>query len=766
MGWFTGSTTVEVSSTVYNLAGDIATRPNYLKTTVLGAVLSDADSIPETIKNAYLTGPGIRLRNFAIWARIQNPVIPGVTGTYDTNIGLNTGSITSGNSINNSVLAGQIPDGGGTVDVQSAFIAGSEFSYWADQYVAINNPSQLLVGYSSTYDQTANTITITYADLSTATFTPAGFDPFGSYLYATYTITIAGVWGTPFIFIYKKGSGNSTLDAFWAASSDLGSFLPFIPYRINNENVVDAYPTTTYPIAVKAIKKALNADYDTVTTAINANSSLSDIDYAYAVFGVCLNTQDNSAKKYLYDFFETILSEPGMVTLSDYGTWEAEWLAANASWTAWAAWAAGGMIGLEPTKIPYPTMPINSIAVTSNSDSVMDYDMVISWNYMYEETGTGTLFLADGITPANLDELWLQSTTTASYAAPTWGIDPTTGKYVMVSSGPVMTDGITISWQVTPTTWKRLTIIGLVHNNYIYEGNAVTILASDALLDSAESGFLIPLHEDIFRAMSLKDFTQMTTACCYLVFNSYTIVTTPWYETGWFQILLIVVIIVIAVLTVGAGAVGAAGGLLGSNAAIGAAILGSAASATMIAIVGAIVNALVAMVVVMIINKVAVLALGPELGVLIGSIVSLVTLQIGSGLAAGQSFSSIFSNLTKITSLISLTESVGNAISSFIKAGIQDTMGEITTYQNQENAQSNSIQDQANALFGEGTVSIDPSVFDSNNTTSSTSGMVMEPSAIFLSRTLMTGSDLADLTNSMISDFCSLTLNMDLLLSS
>lgn len=791
--WFGGTTTVSVSSTVYNLAGDIATRPNFLKTTVLGAVVSDSD-IPSAVQSAYLTGPGLRLKGFARWARTVNPAYPGVAavdgvaaipaipGTYNSVIGMNAGTITSGHSIDNTVLVGQIPaTGGGTVAVQASLIDAADFTYWVDQYVCANAPSKLSLGYSATIDNTTFQITVTYKDGSTTTFAPVGFDPYGSFLYATYVVTSAptpavpagpngpgspavpGVPGVPQVFIYEKGTGNSALDAFWNAPSDLGSFLPFIPVRIDNQNVVDQYPDTIYPEAVKATKKAMGAKFDDITAALNQNTSLADIDYAYVAFGVCLNTQDNSSKKYIYKFFETILNDPGQVNQANYATWEDEWLAAQASWTAWQAWQAAGSTGTEPTRLPFPAMPINSIGVTSNSNSVMDYNMTVSWSYMFETTGTGLLQNASGVN-ATQDELWLQSTSVQSYSSPTWGIDPTTGEYVMTSPGPVMTDGVTITWQVDSNNWKQLSIVGLQHTNLIYKGNAVVTLASDALASATESGFLIPLHEDVFSAMGMKDYTQMCTACCYLVLNSYTVTTTPWYATGWFQIILIVVVIVVSVLTFGAGAVGTVG-LLGSNTAVGAAIVGSAASATLIAIVGAIANALAAMIVVTLIGDIANVAFGPTIGPIIGGIVSLLTLQIGTGLMNGKSIASIFPHLTSVMTLLSLTAAVGNIGALFIKASIQGTLDQITTYEEQENAQSAAVADQSYAAFGAGTAVIDAASFTSSTATSDTDTITMEPSSLFLSRTLMTGSDIAELSMSMISDFASLTLNLDLVLS-
>lgn len=744
MGWFTGSTKTYVSSVVYNLAGDISKRPDYLKTTVVGAVMADQD-VADSLSSAYIQGPGIKLRNFARWAR---------TGTYSNDLGLQTGTIVSGHNIDLAVLQAQIPAASGvSVSVQSVQISNADFTFWADQYVAAHRPDQLSIAYQIAYDLVSNTITITYGDGTTASFTADGYVSSGSYLYATYVQAPGAI--TPLVFIYQKGSGNPTLDAMWAAPADLGSFFPFIPFRVNNQKLSDLYPDTLYPECVTAVKKALNAKYSDIETKIESNSSIGDIDYAYAMFGCCLNTQENASKKYIYKFFQTILEEPSLSESSDYSTFESSWLAAKASWDAWTTWYNAGQAGTEPVRQSFPAMLTNSVNVGSTPGSAMNFNMSIQWNYMYEETGTGLLK-----PDAKSHELWIEAATVPVYGEPVWSLDPDTGVYVVTGDGTTMQSGITLNWQIDTDNWRRITAVGLKHRNLIYNGMAVEITAEDALVDPDESGFIVPLHEDIYKSLSITDYTQMATACCYLVFNCYTVVKSKWYQTGWFQILLIVAVVVISVLTLGAGAVGASAGLLGTNAAVGGAILGTAASATMIAIVGAVVNAIAAAILVALINKGAVAVFGDRLGTLIGAIVSFVSLQFANGIEQGQSLATAFKDLMSPLNLVNLTNSVGNGIAAYVKGGVQNIMEEIDKVQKQFSSQMESINNKAVAEFGYGAGAvIDPLQFTDSL---ATTAVTMEPADVFLNRTLMTGSDIADLSMSMLHNFTDLTLNLAL----
>ena len=115
---------------------------------------------------------------------------------------------------------------------------------------------------------------------------------------------------------------------------------------------------------------------------------------------------------------------------------------------------------------------------------------------------------------------------------------------------------------MTADEYVGYTIRGLKHKNTIYKGKGVSISSKDAMNDNDESGFVIPLHEEVFREMSLVNATQSSFANSYLLINCYEVVKQKWYQTGAFKIVLIIVVIIISVFTYGAGAVLAMGGVV------------------------------------------------------------------------------------------------------------------------------------------------------------------------------------------------------------
>jgi hypothetical protein len=163
--------------------------------------------------------------------------------------------------------------------------------------------------------------------------------------------------------------------------------------------------------------------------------------------------------------------------------------------------------------------------------------------------------------------------------------------------------------------------------------------------------------------MSLVDGTQMATACCYMVMNCITIKKQKWYETIAFKILLVVLVIVVTVIT--AGAAGPAGaGILGANAAIGAA-LGFAGTAAII--VGAIANAIAAMIISQIISYASNAIFGPKIGAIVALVATVVAMNVGTAMASGASLVEGFNALMSAENLMQLTMAAGNGYAGFVQ---------------------------------------------------------------------------------------------------
>lgn len=806
MGLFSSKKTY-VSSSCYNLAGDVALRPNYLKTMVVAGVINSSprSSIADAIRDGYMNGPGIKLRGFYRWAEDH----------YNSVIGLSSAGLAGAPDIDPGVVASAI---GGSVTIQLVRSNVADYEVWAEQYIAANYPTELNSSWTADYNDATGQIVLDLPIAGTVAFTPSGFDKAGFYIYAAYnTFSVGGTgpvvtgpvvtlgagdsfpsttgwtalgggvfektdylgtqpdgsvisrkytmtqtgtgvpgdtyqvnyqnvnvmdWSDLQVFIYKVGSGNAALDAEVSGGISVGGFFPPIPVRVDNQFVSESFLPDQYAAAQKAYKRlTAGAKFDTLVDMLADNEDLGDIDYVFVVPGVSLNVVENSCRKYLYQFFHGAMLTATYGEAS-YGVWSGGLGDADGSMSDWQAWlAAQGVVGdplngtPEPTRQAFGSAPRNEIRVRATNAS-LGYDTRIAWQAIKEDTGSGL-----GKPGATVGELWLEK-----------GGTTYEGGSLFPSSDNVSQD-LLIWWQTGASTWKRLTVRGLVHQNFIYKGKFVEIKAHEALDDVDESGFIVPIHYDTWKAMSIKDTTQMATASIMLVLNSYKVVKKKWYQTGFFKLVVFIVIVVAAVILTGPAGLATAPGLLGTAAGVGAAL---GLSGLVGLIVGALANAIAAAIVAKLLTVASTAVFGDKLGIIIGMIASFAALSIGAGLSGGLTITQAVTQMMNPMTLLGLTSAVGNGISGYIQADIQGVATKTQDVLKDYEEQTKSINALYQQNIGYGNGVIDPTMLlDSNQ-------WFVEPGETFLARTLMTGSEIAELSNTLLSSFSDLTLSTEL----
>lgn len=737
MGFFGGKKTY-VSSSVYNMAGEVAERPHYLKSLVIGNVISNTKfSISDTLQSGYINGPGIRARSFYRWA-LKN---------YEE-IGLPKGNMGGYFSVNPEVLAEAIPHPvDTTVEFYGIELSGAEFSYWAEQWMFDNAPELMSSNWASDYDSETGELTITFEDLTTHTFIP-DIDPDGAYLYATYVIVdLAGNYGLPHTFIYKIGSGNSTLDTVVIGQTAVGEYLPFIPIRRNSKMLSPNYQPEMWEKAQKAYKKATGgAKLQELKEKIRDNESIDDVDHAYVIFGVSLNILDKSCREYIYRFLRN-LGQSQTNGNVEYLLYLNKLAAYDAATDAWIAWQAAQSVPSDPlygtpapARLSKPVAPDNRIRITSRGSFDAKLDIRIRWKTITETTGTGKKRAG-----AKKGDIWFG---TGPHGG--GGIDTIWGMNGFLSAIRPTISKVFMHWQHEDDEWRSLEIVGLVHENRIYDGKSVEIDAYEALSDSDESGFVLPIHYGTIREMSLVKSTQLMTQSTLLLFNAYQVVKTKWYQTGFFK--LVVFIAIIAISIVFPPAAGAGAGILGSGAAVGAAL---GFSGLVGIIIGAAVNAIAGMIVGMIISRVSVAIFGDKIGAIIGAVVAMVTMQVGSALANGQSLTAIWGNLMSAANIIQMTSAVGNGVAGYIRGSAAEYAAKTQETIEEYEKQAQRISQQYLETFGYANGVLDPTMLTESNFSN-----FMESEGQFLARTLMTGSDIAEMSMDMITNFADYTLTV------
>lgn len=661
MGFFGGSTTY-VAAVVYNLAGDELKRQNYLKSIVVGGVLTGTQfSMGETIPSAYKNGPAIKARSFHRWAMDNYTAIGVPPLTLQTSSGIDA-----------ATMLPFIPVVEGEFNEIVTIIKDlGDITYWAERHILANAIAQISTAWTVAWSGTGDA-TITFPDATTLVFTPGSPAAVmtDQYFYVKYNrkLTLDSTLVRADIWIYKVGSGNATLDATSTSTTVQDShFFPYIPLRYANVAIgLSNYPVA-YELSKIAYKKAVNGKYDELLAKIEANPNIADIDRAYLIFATPLNTKDKSARRYIFEFFDYMYNVGGL----------------------------------------------SSVQILSPVETPLRLDITISWSALAKETAIG-----QGRLDAVVGDVWLTSS--------------------QLDGG----EKVFIWFQRTSNLYDKITVFDPLSDNEIHNDKSVRIKGEDALVDPDESGFVIPIHYGIFRSMTMVHQTQIMTCSILILFNCQETVKQKWYQTDAFKVFIFIVIVVISVVFPPAGAIGTA-----AYASIGAAI-GLTGLAAVIA--GAVISQLAAMILMKVVGAVSTEIFGEKFGAIIAAVVAVVLVVVGPQLMSGQSISASWGSLSSAANLIKLTNALGDGIAGYIQASAMETMAKAQDVQDDYVEKSADIAALYEQNIGYDNGMIDPTIL---------TNFLAESQDSFLARTLLTGSDIAELSMDMVTNFANYTIS-------
>lgn len=749
MGFFSSKKKVYVSSVVYNLLGN-QQPTQYLPTVVFGGVLKQTDSLGLTIKDGLLNGPGMRLRNFFKWVRNSG---------YANEVGLATSTFYPDAPINRENLANVIKQQNPdyiSVEVTSASINYYDYTYIADQYVYNNRPDKLnddytveefsvLIGYHyvevreqddegrwvtnrKRVNEYRHGIRITFTDGTKAEIDSSSYNKYSQYLYAIYIYTYEDKNSlekpeikqkTQYI-VYCRDTGNAQYDAFFKEAVPLQkTYAPYIPLRTWNTFLSEGYMPTTYEFAKKAFKKAVGSNnYDSLISDLKKNKSIGDIDFAYIVFGVALNTPYKEGKQYIFTYLYNL------------------WLNKQIS----------GSISGKPENV-FESILFKLINAPSRVNIKSNYGSI---NYnIWLEWGTMTHYYGTGQARAGLKE----------------------GDYYFYAKNrehlqrdedgeltPYTVEHSYFCHQITPVRYEVIELTNFTYANLIYKGKSVIYSALDALNGSDgpnETGFIIPLQEQSFKESGLVYTSQLAQSTYYCVFNCYVVKKVRWYQSGIFGFVLsIVIAVVVTVVTWNPAAGGAAAGAAaGTGAAAGAAV-GAASSTLAGAIMGAVANAIAGMIVLNIVTEVTKGLFGDKVGSIVGAVASIVVMNVANGLMNGMSVSEALTQLSSAPQMLKLANAAVSGIKNAINADTQEIYNKSQTMLQEYEQRSEEISRLQAELFNQ--------TLDITSITDALKSYSYEPRDSYLNRTLMTGSDIAEMTMDLIHNFTNYSMNTEL----
>lgn len=548
-----------------------------------------------------------------------------------------------------------------------------------------------------------------------------------------------GVFSDLKVLIYQIGTGIPGLDALVPETSLESGYFPVIPLRINNR-MVDQPPyvdTEFFKKITKAYKRASGGNkLSKLLDELYDNDDLGDIDYAFLVWGVSLNTASREGKLYIYHYFkEQYDLNPGsMIPFQFFLDNFADWNRFMEDIQEWLSFS-GGVISF-PNAPNTNVGPGIQISTRGLHEYTRFYDFRIQYNAIEESVHSGV-----HTTGAKKNTVRIVKENDVTRTRNELRGDREITITVRI---PVMS----IYFQETENQYRRLIVYGAHHFNNVYNNRYVTTTSTVALNDPDDSGFIIPLNVDILKKMPLTWSNQLCLEGMFIVFNCYKVVKKKWYQTFFGSILISMITMGIGAVFAGANAVLSGAGILGTNVAIGA-MFGM--TGLMGAIAGLALNSLALAIIMNMLNRVAA-GLG-WLGAIFSMLVSIGAMGISGGLLTGD-FAIDISLFMRAENLLKLTFSTVNAYSVFMNAKTQNLYSEMAELESEYNREKKELQEELNALIG-GSVSFDPMLLTDVRFYQD------ESSQMFLDRTLLSGSEIAQISHDLISDFTEVTLLID-----
>jgi hypothetical protein len=563
------------------------------------------------------------------------------------------------------------------------------------------------------------------------------------------------------VYSYEEDTGEPTLDALLEDVATTGTdaeYFPFMPIRLKNKSITHAdYDDITgsglYEKTNRAYRRAANGGqrFSKLIDEVENNPDIGDIDYAFTHHGVALNVLEPACRRYMYTWLKNVsaFQNTNSSYMAGYAVDVATYVAEVAAMNSWIYDQGDSARPQFGDSIP-PTPSLVSIETTTvrlacADPDLVNLDMRVSWTNITETLHSGTPTNPDTGLAAVEGDVWFAEGTDL-----TWDVE--SGYYPDISTKTYNVENMEMYWQTGASSYKKLTIWGLVHRNYVYGGEEVKITGKEAYNDLDPTGFIIPLHYPTMKGLGLKDSTQMATANTFIIFNSYEIVKKKWYQGFIGMLIIILVIVVVSVLFPPAAG---AGGLLGTNAAVGAA-LGLTGTAAIVA--GAIVNALVAIAISQIISAGSTALFGDRLGAIIGTIINL---AISMGVSSGFEFGNI-NDLLSTENLLKITSAIANGYEGYTQGAIAEIGDKMEEGREKYENKMDQIEDLMAKLKGNNDLNFNPlSLTDSVTGNGAAAGSyITETLDAFIHRTTMTGSDIVDINLDLVNNFSALSLEL------
>jgi len=288
-------------------------------------------------------------------------------------------------------------------------------------------------------------------------------------------------------------------------------YFPVVPIRYNNTDLVTPKSGELYTTS-KALLNVLKIDIHQLADKLNANPSLKDIDHAYVMFGIDLQTKHEGCLRYLHKFFDQLWAL-AVVDESDFLT----------------------NIGGTPQ---YGMTPLNEFPIRyRNSTDDINFteyglNLTVSFDYISSEYLPGTIGNGNIRNVRKEFSTYTVQINTGRYTYDETGYDPPVPIILNQKRGIVY-----FYKQVAPGVVHKIGVYNLAVTNLIYprRDKAVVTNLLEVINDDDEHNLVIPVQYNLIMSMHADDRNAILAESFILVINSIVKVSTKWYESKWFR---------------------------------------------------------------------------------------------------------------------------------------------------------------------------------------------------------------------------------------
>jgi hypothetical protein len=303
--------------------------------------------------------------------------------------------------------------------------------------------------------------------------------------------------------------------------ANVSPYYPIIPLRVNNVDYTK--DTHEHYNSVRRAGRHLGLDTKDIGESLEAQSEDGDnpVEDAYIVLGVEVTTDVPEGMQYLFNYFSH-MHGVATVTEQDYLYWETN---------SWKTETYNDEYGFEQERTYRATPPPVNLVNLSDAN----YKVELGWLYSKKTLKTGTIDVTGKI-----------GTYTTGYT--TGSNIPFGNTSGFFKTGYVSSDIFTIKKQVTANQYIEINVHGLVHSNWAIGKELRTTLSSafnDP--DDVAQSFTIPLRRDIAKPLGAVKQHDLLQSSIRLVVNDVLKVKLKWYQTGIFQVLVLVAAIAISI---------------------------------------------------------------------------------------------------------------------------------------------------------------------------------------------------------------------------